>query len=267
MKIQSLKLVYFSPTGTTEKFVNSIAKGIKINTKSCYNLTNPKQRDTEIIAKENELLIVATPVYMGRVPAIIKECLTNIKANKTPVVFTAVYGNRTYGNALLELKDILVEAGCIPLAGATFIGEHSFSSSELPIAKSRPTINDLRHAENFGKKIITKLNAIQSTKDISKINIPGNTPYGGITKLWSVDFIAISDKCKNHGLCAEVCPTGAINFENTRLIDIEKCISCCACIKNCPENARTIKKGKVKDAAIRLNSLFKEPKNLELFIE
>lgn len=267
MEIESLRLVYFSPTGTTKKVIQSIAKGIKISSANHNDITKPEQRESQIIVKESELLIVAVPVYMGRVPALINKCLTNIKANKTPVVFVVVYGNRTYGNALLELKDILVETGCIPLAGATFIGEHSFSSTELPIAKSRPNIDDLEYAENFGVRIMAKFNSIQSIEDIAKINIPGNQPYGGVTELWSVDFIAISDKCTKHGICAEVCPTGAISFENTKLIDMEKCISCCACIKNCPENARTIKESKVKDAAIRLNNLFREPKIPEIFID
>ena len=176
-----------------------------------------------------------------------------------------VYGNKTYGNALLELKDILVGTGCIPIAGAAFIGEHSFSNAELPIAQSRPNINDLKYAENLGRSVIMKLNHIQSIEESHEVIVPGNHPYGGVTELWNVDFIAVNDRCTKHGICAEVCPTGAISIENTKLIDIEKCISCCACIKKCPENARTIKEGKVKDAAVRLNNLFQEPKKAEVF--
>ncbi|MFO7656272.1 MAG: EFR1 family ferrodoxin [Bacteroidales bacterium] len=265
MIIQSLKLVCFSPTGSTKAIAQSIAKGVNIELVKLYDITKPRARENFIETRENELLIVSVPVYMGRVPAIINKWLQNIESHKTPVVCVVVYGNRTYGNALLELKDILTGKGCIPVAGASFIGEHSFSSTELPIAKSRPNAGDLECAENFGKKIIEKLQSVQSVEEITKINIPGNSPYGGVTELWSVDFIAISDKCTKQGICAEVCPTGAINLENSNIIDKEKCISCCACIKNCPENARSIKDSKVKEAAIRLNSLFREPKMPEMF--
>ncbi|MCB8818229.1 4Fe-4S binding protein [Desulfosporosinus shakirovi] len=48
--------------------------------------------------------------------------------------------------------------------------------------------------------------------------------------------------------------------ENNHLIDQKKCITCCACIKNCPQNARTMKTGLVKDAAMRLTKLYKERK-------
>ena len=50
-----------------------------------------------------------------------------LQAHNTPAVCVVVYGNRAYDDALLELKDILTERGCRPIAGAAFIGEHSFS--------------------------------------------------------------------------------------------------------------------------------------------
>jgi ferredoxin len=97
------------------------------------------------------------------------------------------------------------------------------------------------------------------------LNLPGNYPYGGVTKLWDVDFIAVSDKCTQCGSCAEECPVGAIDSENSNLVNKEKCITCCACIKNCPQNARSMKPGPVKDAAIRLNKLYKERKEPVIF--
>ncbi|MCG6189445.1 EFR1 family ferrodoxin [Maribellus maritimus] len=265
MKIQSLKLVYFSPTGTTKSIIESIGKGVNLNHSEIIDITKPQIRQQPIKIKENELLIVGVPVYMGRVPALVNNCLIQISAHKTPVVCVVVYGNRTFGNALLELKDILWQTGCIPVAGGAFIGEHSFSSSEYPVAQSRPDYDDLEYAELFGQKIKQKLQSVSSFENLADIVVPGELPYGGTTKLWSVDFISVSEKCSGKGICAEVCPAGAIKFENTRNIDKEKCISCCACIKNCPEQARTIKESLVKEAAIRLNSLYREPKMPEFF--
>lgn len=265
MEVQSLKLVCFSPTGTTKKVAQSIAKGINIKNVSLYDITDPKERKNTIEVNGDELLVVAVPVYMGRVPALINDYLSKLKAHKTPLVCVVVYGNRTYGNALLELADILAGSDCIPVAGGAFIGEHSFSSTELPIAESRPNANDLEYAVNFGKEIRKKLQSVSLVEEIKEIKIPGNYPYGGVTELWSIDFIAISDKCTKKGICAEVCPTGAIDLKDTSIIDKEKCISCCACIKKCPEKARTIKESKVKEAAIRLNSLFQAPKVPEVF--
>jgi ferredoxin len=266
MKIQSLKLVCFSPTGKTNAIIQSIACGINLSNEELIDITKPDTRKQQLRTSENELLVVGVPVYMGRVPAVLMEWLHSIQAHNTPAVCVVVYGNRVYDDALLELKNIMTERGCIPIACAAYIGEHSFSSSETPTAEGRPDASDLNHAELFGRIIYEKLSSFTSADYIPDLKIPGNYPYGGITKLWSVDFIEISNECRQCGICAEGCPVGAIDLENSSVIDKEKCITCCACIKNCPQNARTIKPGQVKDAAKRLNTLYKERKEPVFFI-
>ena len=266
MNIQSLKLVCFSPTGTTRSIIQGIARGINRNTVELIDITNPEARKRQLQTSENELLIIAVPVYMGRVPALLSEWLNAIQSHNTPTVCVVVYGNRVYDDALLELKNIALKCGCIPIACAAYIGEHSFSSSETPIAEDRPDASDLNHAEMFGHKISEKLKSISSVNHISDINIPGNYPYRGDTKLWHVDFISISNECIQCGICAGECPVGAIDSENSHLIDREKCITCCACIKNCPQNARRMKPGLVKQTALRLSKLYEKRKDPVFFL-
>lgn len=189
-----------------------------------------------------------------------------IQAKETLAVCVVVYGNRAYDDALLELRNTLSSCGCIPLACAAYIGEHSFSDSETPTAQGRPNEDDLRHAQDFGRKIREKAQSLASTAQVLEIDVPGAYPYGGVTKLWDVDFIAVDDTCEQCGLCATVCPVGAIDAHNSALIDQEKCITCCACIKECPQNARSMKPGPVKDAQKRLNTLYNEPKSPACFL-
>jgi ferredoxin len=266
MKIQSLKLVCFSPTGTTKTVVREIARGIGQRTVECIDITRPGKRRQPLQTSDNELLILGVPVYMGRVPALLTEWLHAMKAHNTPAVCVVVYGNRVYEDALIELKDILTRCGCKPIAGGAWIGEHSFSRSETPTAKGRPDDRDLKHAELFGQKIREKLDTIPSADQIPEVTIPGTHPYRGDSKLWTVDFIAVSDECVQCGICAEGCPVGAIDPENSRAIDTENCITCCACIRNCPRHARTMKPGRVMDASLRLSTLYKERKEPEFFV-
>jgi len=274
MKIQSLKLVYFSPTGTTKAVVQGIARGIDQSNVELIDITRPDARKQSIRTSEHDLLIIGVPVYIGRVPAHVTEWLHAINAHNTPAVCVVVYGNRAYEDALIELKDLLAQRGCKPIAGAAYIGKHSFSSDEIPTDQDRPDASDLHHAEIFGRKIQEKLNTIPSVDQISDVTIPGSHPYRGEpchpyrrdSKFWNVDFIAVGDECVQCGICAEVCPVGAVDPENSSVIDTEKCITCCACIKHCPNKARTVKPGLVRDASLRLNTLYKERKEPEYFL-
>ena len=266
MNIESVKLVYFSPTGTSKAVVQGIARGLNPRIVEFIDITPSEARKQPLVCSEDELLVIAVPVYMGRVPAVASDWLNRIQANKTPAVCVVVYGNRAFENALRELTDIVTQCGGVPVAGAAFIGEHSFATPEAPIALGRPDPGDLEHAEEFGRKIREKLEAVSPVSRAPRVEVPGSYPYEGVTELWDVDFIEVGDLCQECGVCVDVCPVGAIDSVHTRKIDHVKCITCCACIKACPEGARTIKPSKVKDAQTRLFTNCKEPKQPECFL-
>ncbi len=252
MNIRSIKVAFFSPTGTSKKIVESVVRGLGHPSVEVIDITLPEARTSQLRTAADELLVVAVPVYGGRIPFLLPEWLSSIQAEKTPAVCLAIYGNRAVDDALLELHDILCSDGCVPVAGGVFIGEHSFSGADTPIAVSRPDAEDLLKAEEFGEKISMKLQEITSLEELARISFPGNHPYRELKRFAPGEFIAIDASCTRCGLCESQCPVHAIDLEKEILHDPEICIACCACIKFCPQNARSMQTGTVKDAAHRL---------------
>lgn len=238
MDINSVMNVWFSPTGTTKKIISEISVSLCSENVSNVDLTLPiKERAINALTK-NDLLLIGVPVYSGRVPQIAIERISMLKGTNTPAVIVAVYGNAKIDDALLELKDIIEEVGFKTIAAATFIGEHSFSTDERPVAKGRPDSQDIAIARSFGVQIKNKLKEFDSINDSTSIEVPGNAPYKVANQL-SLGVPDIDmNKCSECKTCAEVCPTGAIVSYNQKLNDDKKCITCYACIKSCPEGAR-----------------------------
>lgn len=257
MRIDLLKLVYFSPSGTTKKIVEAVSEGLKPHSAEHVDITRPENRKRKLQASENELLIIGVPVYFGRVQTAAMEWLSTLKGHDTPVICVVVYGNREYDDALLELKDTMLKNGCIPIACAAYIGEHSFSNTKTPIAAGRPDADDLENAKAFGKKIGGKIASIASIGGVADIAVPGNNPYRDMTdsrkRLSSVDLIDVDENCLHCGHCADLCPVGAIDPDDSASIDISKCILCHACIKGCPADARKTKNDMMKSIALRLS--------------
>ncbi len=266
MNLSSTKLAFFSPTGTTRAVVQGIARGFEPQAEELVDITSQNARQKPLRTSHRELLIVGVPVYMGRVPALLSDWMQAIEAHQTPTVCVVIYGNRAYENALLELKDLLTSRGCVPVAGAAYIGEHSFSVHGISVALGRPDDHDLAHARAFGMKIREKLRSISTISQLPELQVPGSLPYGGITELWDVDFIAVNDRCSHCGDCAEACPVGAIDPQDSTLIDNQRCVTCCACVKSCARGARSIKPGPVREAQKRLVTLYNEPKQPECFL-
>lgn len=67
--------------------------------------------------------------------------LAHLKGHGNPAIAVAVYGNRDYDDALVELQDLLEENGFCVIAGAAFVAQHSIFTK---VAAGRPDEDDRR---------------------------------------------------------------------------------------------------------------------------
>ncbi len=262
---QKLALVYFSPTNTTRTVLEEIARGVGKDISVIIDMTKPGERSKQSYDLGDCLVLIGAPVYAGRIPKDAVDSFKRIKASGNPAILTALYGNREFEDALLELKNLSIDCGFSPLAASAFIGEHSFSSDNCPIAEKRPDTGDLEKAFLFGKQIADQLGRDKKLDKNTLVHVPGNFPYRDGMGPGAFSFIEVTDDCDDCGLCVTACPKEAVNVSDTYSTIDEKCIFCCACIKACPQEARILKDGPIREKAKWLNENFGERKEPEFF--
>ncbi|NLY35825.1 MAG: 4Fe-4S binding protein [Tissierellia bacterium] len=240
-------LIYFSPRGGTKKYIQAFksAKEEFLEWDLTYNEPGTIQ------LKQEELLIIAFPVYYGRVPLLFLQRLEALRGNNTPAIILAVYGNRDFDDALLEMKDFLIKRAFIPYGGAALVAKHSYGH----IQTHRPSAEDIKEVEVFIKR------ALDPCKEAKFYDFPGNVPYKERGK--SSFFPSTTDECILCKACVRSCPSSAIDEEIHTIKD--KCISCMACLDVCPVDARVLSE-EFHDFVKDFSEKIKEPRENVFFL-
>ena len=248
--VNSVQCLYFSPTGSTRKIVETVASGMGVPVKTPISITTPQERDSFSGRVDGDLLIVGVPVYAGTFPSLILSPLNKIDGNGHWALPVAVCGNVRMGTCLTELCGILKRQGfTIPAAG-NFIAQHSFASEDFSIGIGRPDVEDLRKATEFGRRVVDKI--AKDPEDITcqyggktyiRMYVSGSLEAKGLASLPERfrQLIRVNDHidelCPDCRLCVEVCPTGSIDPASYRIED-ETCIRCFACTDVCDSGVK-----------------------------
>ena len=266
MKVNIVNLIYFSPTGTTRSVLRGIAAGMRDVHINEIDLTLPEAAAREYDELGGELAVIGMPVYAGRLPADAVKRFQRLQGKQMPVVLVAVYGNRAFEDALVELEDLAKAAGFVPVAGGAFIGEHSYTRKEKPLSVGRPDAADLEKAALFGEKIYTKLSGLPELDGLSALALPGNRPYKPLKEYGKAAPETDEALCTLCGDCVAACPTAAITVNGSVQTQTEKCILCCACIRVCPTEARVMLNERVLGTADWLYENFSTRREPETFL-
>ena len=242
MQLKRVCVLYFSPTGGTEKIARAAAGALagKLGLgQEFFDFTRPEGRETEYRFGPEDLLVMASPVYAGRLPnKLVPEYKAKIFGEGSPAVPLCVFGNRSPDEALRELVLLLEGNGFRIAAAAAFAGRHAFSDK---VGEGRPDGDDLDEIAAFAARAAEKLSGDSLPlleMDRSEIG-PYYTPLkedGTPAKFLKAKPLTDWSKCSRCGACARFCPMGSIDRETMEAVGL--CIKCQACVRKCTLHAK-----------------------------
>lgn len=236
MKISKIHAVFFSPAGGTLKVLNAFLSALPLPAEK-IDITSFSSSVQNRTFGAEELVVFAAPVYAGRIVPLAIQRFAALHGNHTPAVCLAVYGNRAYEDALLELADLAKQNAFVPFAAAAALAQHSIMRR---VAAGRPDKDDEAQLVDFAKQVWRKLAQAQSAAVLSVPAVPGKRPYKDFK---AVGFVPeASAACTRCGRCAAHCPSGAIDPSSPDQTDKARCIFCMGCVSVCPVRARNANK-------------------------
>lgn len=247
MKIKKLYALYFSPTGGTEKIARYAAGelGKNLGLEPEYiSFTKPGEREKEYRFGPTDLLVMASPVYAGRLPnKVMPEYKSKIFGEGSIAVPVCVFGNRSPDEALRELVLLLEGNGFQIAGGAAFAGRHAFSDK---VGEGRPDEDDCTQMAGFAAKLAEKLAG--ETLPLLEMDRGEIGPYytplktdGTPAKFLKARPLTRWEMCTACGACARACPMGSIDPKTMDAVGL--CVKCQACVRKCVRRAKYFEDG------------------------
>lgn len=273
MTITKIRAVYFSGTGNTGRTVLMMAQKLSEYLKVPYEgvCINPSiVRKMDLQFQSDELAIVGTPVYDGRVPMHLLPYLQEkLKGQNTPAVAVCTFGNRGFDDALVELRNLLQASGFATIGAAAIVAQHVFAHQ---CGHNRPGYGDEKQIIKLAKEVSKKVETmdapptevlyVQGNDPVGPYNTPRDR-YGYPVSIKKVRPKTRVKQLKNPEIVIKMCPVDAIAPDGIQIPG--PCVRCGACVKFDPEKAKFYEDESFLFYQKELVAQFREPKVSEIF--
>ncbi len=245
-----IALIYLTGTGSTAKFADEIAKGLR-----------SKQHDVSFfrIEKTNldeiegfDIIGIGTPTFSYRAPRLVTKILKKYPKKHQPYFLFDTCGGGE-GNTAWSMYKVLKKKGWVFLDSINGYGPTNIRSwmpklDREPLKKCLSE-RSLISAYNFGMEIEDFYQKII----LEKIQKPKKIHLSILHSIWSIllsyrwQMAATTgkkhvdpEKCNQCGLCAtHICTSGCISLDEKNMPKFEEkiCIGCSGCTNLCPKDA------------------------------
>ncbi|HUX99707.1 MAG TPA: EFR1 family ferrodoxin [Candidatus Deferrimicrobium sp.] len=244
-----IALFYMSITGNTKFIAEIIKKGVEESGNSC-DLFNIHELDLSSI-QEYDLCGFGAPVFAYREPTPIQKFILALKEPEGKYAFLFCTCEGSFGNFFFRMANFLAKKSIAVFSKEVFYCPSSYLIWPRKFNHFKP--DEIKKAVNYGKSLTLDYHAItEANRQLPKVK--QNVRAAILAKFmsdwalrWYLGTINVDyDKCTQCGICANICPTNAIELAPFPRISKKACIGCCGCINNCPTRALDSKKSQGK---------------------
>lgn len=279
--IRKALIVYCSPAGSTKHVALVMERKLRSLEIPVTVLDLGGEPDIPFIvsqlpsARDNLCLYIGSPVYaLHPLPPVMDfiACLPPAKEGYSIPFVT--WGGVSSGTALLDMGKALEERGYRLLGAAKVLAPHSrMWALDTPLGKGHPDGEDDAMVEELVLTVNGKLKLGQppplplnqldyQTRELR--DLAGKMSFE--TARASFPPVVFKEtQCTLCGLCAELCPMGAITLSPYPKTG-PSCISCWNCVRYCPEGALTTDLTKTYERIRDLAAMFKEGPLTRIFV-
>jgi len=244
VNVKRVFALYFSPAGTTRRLTTTLATALAESFEApleVVDITKPAAREESHAFAEGDLVVCGSPTYAGKLPnKLLPYWKESLSGGGALAVALVTFGNRAFDNSLAELCACLAADGFHTVGAGAFACRHVFSDT---LAAGRPDKDDFAELAKLGAAVAARV--AKANEPPAPPEVPGDAdaPYyvpkgvDGEPKNFLKAKPKTSDACIGCGVCAAVCPTGAIDPQDVTSVP-GLCIKCHACVRECPLGAK-----------------------------
>lgn len=244
-------VLLYSPTGSSRRVALAVARRLSPGAPRVVDVTVLDPALPELT--QDDLVVLAAPVYGGHLPRLFTYRLRHLAGNAANAVALVVYGNRAFEHALSDLVSFCGSHNLGVVAAGAFVGEHTQSTVDHPVAAGRPDEGDLADAEQLAALVADKLaDRGPVPVDVGCLCEP-SLPLGR-RLAFARDYVAFKVRgffqsaarrlpttdvglCDDCGACVRGCPMHAV-FNAPGKPTSKGCNGCRACERHCHTGAR-----------------------------